>query len=65
MLNEKLKPTNPDLSLSNNNKTPNNNIDLYDENNDLDKSFSDKISERLSSIKTVFRRERLGFFIVF
>ena len=62
MLNENLKPKNPDLSLSNNNKSSNNNLDLYDENNNLDKSFSDKISERLSSIKTVFRKERLGFF---
>ena len=43
MLNENLKPKNPDLLLSNNNKSSNNNLDLYDENNNLDKSFSDKI----------------------
>ena len=37
--------------------------DLLESNKDvLEKSFSDKISEKLSSIKSVFKRERLGFF---
>ena len=59
MLKENL---NPNLSQSNNNESHDKNNPLYDETNNLDKSLSDKISERLSSIKTVFRRERLGFF---
>ena len=62
MLKENLNPTNPNLSQANNQESQDKKIDLYDDTNNLDKSFSDKISERLSSIKTVFRRERLGFF---
>ena len=62
MLKEKLNPINSDLLGINKNNNNNEKIDLYDDKEALDRSFSDKISERLSSIKTVFRRERLGFF---
>ena len=62
MLKENLNPINSDLLQDNNNKNINEPTNLYEDKEALDKSFSDKISERLSSIKTVFRRERLGFF---
>ena len=62
MLKEKLNQINSDLSQTNNNQNNDIKSYLYEEKNNFDKSFSDKISERLSSIKTVFRREKLGFF---
>ena len=62
MLKENLNPINSDISQTNNDKNNNEHLDLYGEKDNLDKSFSDKISERLSSIKTVFKKERLGFF---
>ena len=62
MLKENLNPITSDLLESNNNKTKNEDTNINEEKEALDKSFSDKISERLSSIKSVFKRERLGFF---
>ena len=62
MLKEKLNQKNSDLTQTNNNQNHDNNLNLNEEKYNLDKSISDKISERLSSIKTVFRREKLGFF---
>ena len=61
MIKENLNQLNSDL-LESNNKSNNDANNIYDDKEILDKSFSDKVSERLSEIKSVFKRERLGFF---
>ena len=60
MLKENLNPISY-LLENNSNKFNNEDININDDKQALDKSFSDKISERLSEIKSVFKRERLGF----
>ena len=62
MLKENLNPITSNLLESNNNNSKNEDTNIYEDKDVLEKSFSDKISERLSSIKSVFKRERLGFF---
>ena len=62
MLKENLNPITSDLLETNNNKTKNENTNINEEKEALEKSLSDKISEKLSSIKSVFKRERLGLF---
>ena len=61
MIKENLNQLNSDL-LESNNKSNNDANNIYDDKEIFDKSFSDKVSERLSEIKSVFKRERLGFF---
>ena len=60
MLKENLNPISY-LLENNSNKFNNEDININDDKQALDKSFSNKISERLSEIKSVFKRERLGF----
>jgi drug/metabolite transporter (DMT)-like permease len=60
MIKENINQLNSDL-LKSNNKSNCDEKNIYDDQEILDKSFSDKISERLSEIKSVFKRERLGF----
>ena len=64
MLKDNLNPKTSDLLESNNNNSNNEdeNKNINDNKESLEKSFQDKISEKLSTIKTVFKRERLGFF---
>ena len=62
MLKDNLNPISSNLLESNNNNSKNEDTNIYEEKDILEKSFSDKVSERLSSIKSVFKRERLGFF---
>jgi len=62
MSKENLIPINSEPKQVNNSTNDNDRLDLYEDNSALNKSFQERISERLSSIKTVFKRERLGFF---
>ena len=61
MLKENLNSISSNLLENNNNKFNNEDTNINEDKQALDKSFSDKISERLSEIKSVFKRERLGF----
>ena len=62
MLKDNLNPISSDLLESNNNNYKDEEANINEDKDVLEKSFSDKISEKLSSIKSVFKRERLGFF---